>query len=138
VFRAATVFLLVAVLLACPYSCLVRAAVSLADPATEEPCEADDGCCGSPGSESGKDHTGTPASCPQVGTCLCHGAVIERHVAPPQPDCEIETLLPHDVVLAIGDAAAGERSCAAEPAACHFAAADSGRAVRALIASLLL
>ena len=95
VVRAATVCLLVVVLLACPYPCLMHAAVGLGNSATE-PCQADDDCCGSPGSETGKDHSGAPAPCSQGGTCLCHGAVMERHVAPPALDCEIVTFLPHD------------------------------------------
>ena len=63
---------------------------------------------------------------------------MDRHVAPPNPDYEIVTFLPLDAVLLVRVAFAVERGFITEQAACHFPSADSGRAVRALIASLLL
>jgi hypothetical protein len=63
---------------------------------------------------------------------------VDRHIAPPNPDCESVTFLPLDAVFLVRAAFAIERGFLTEQAACHFPAADSGRAVRALIASLLL
>jgi hypothetical protein len=63
---------------------------------------------------------------------------MERHVAPSNPDGEIVTSLPADAVLLVRETSAIERGFSTQQAACHFAAVDSGRAVRALIASLLL
>ena len=63
---------------------------------------------------------------------------MDRHIAPPNPDYEIVTFLPLDAVLLVRVAFAVERGFITEQAACHFPSADSGRAVRALIASLLL
>jgi len=76
--------------------------------------------------------------CPKGGTCLCHGAVMDRHVTPPNPDCEMVTCLPLDAVLLIQGVFAGQRGFGTDQTACHFRAAASGRAVRALIASFLL
>jgi hypothetical protein len=47
-------------------------------------------------------------------------------------------LVASDAALLIGEPLAGERVSLAELASCHFPAAESGRAVRALMASLLL
>ena len=137
VFRSAVDCLLIAVLMACPYPCLMGAAASMGGPATGS-CQAHDSCCPSSGSKTSKDRPSAPVSCPESGTCLCHGAVMDRHVAPPTPDCEIVTFLPMDAVPLVGAVSAIEQGFSTEQAACHFAAADSGRAVRALIASLLL
>jgi hypothetical protein len=137
VLRAAIVHLLVAVLLACPYPCLMRAAASLAACAADD-CAVDDDCCGSPGSETGDGHCGTPDCCPEGGTCLCHGAVISPHVAPPSLDLAIVTLLSLDGPTLVRETVAIDRGFGDEQAACHFAAVSSGRAVRALIASFLL
>jgi hypothetical protein len=137
VFRTATIYVLVAVLLACPYPCLIRAAAELEKPVTEC-CGADDDCCGFPCCGADKDHSGAPSSCPEGGTCLCHGAVMERPAAPPILDCAIAAFLPLDAAILIREAAGGERGPITVKAACHFASVNSGRAVRALIASLLL
>jgi hypothetical protein len=63
---------------------------------------------------------------------------MDRHVATPGLDYEIVTFLPPDAALRNREAFAVKRGFSTEQAACHFPAADSGRAVRALIASLLL
>jgi hypothetical protein len=63
---------------------------------------------------------------------------MDRHVAPPNPDSQIVTFVRLDTVLLVRGAVAVERGFFTQQAACHFAAAQSGRAVRALIASLLL
>ena len=63
---------------------------------------------------------------------------MDRHVTPPNPDYEIVTFLPLDAAFLAREAFAIERGFSTEQAACHFPAAYSGRAVRVLIASLLL
>jgi hypothetical protein len=63
---------------------------------------------------------------------------MDRHVAPPSFGCEVVTFLPLDAGLPVRGAFAVDRGLSSEQAACHFPNADSGRAVRALIASLLL
>ena len=59
-------------------------------------------------------------------------------MALPNFDCEIMALLPLDVMLLVPGAFSIERGFSTEQAACHFPGAESGRAVRALIESLLL
>ena len=135
--RRVTVYLLVVTVLACPYPCLARAAVG-AQASTIQECREADSCCPRPHSETGKDQSGKPISWPESGTCLCHGAVADRHVAPPDPDAGIAAFLPLDAPFVGWEPFAIERGVFTERAASHFPTANSGREVRALIASLLL
>jgi hypothetical protein len=137
VLRSVVAHFLILLLLACPYPCLTRAEACVQGPAKGK-CRPHDSCCSCPCSKTGEDRPGAPVSCPEGGTCLCHGAVMERHVAPPNPDCQFVTFLPLDAMHVVQGAVAIERDFFAEQAACHFPAVDSGRAVRALIGSLLL
>ena len=137
VFRSGAVYLLVAVLLACPYPCLLRATAYMEASAIGT-CRANDSCCPSPGSKTGKDHPSAPVSCPEGGTCLCHGAVMDRHVEMPNPDHAVVTSLPPDAMVLVGEPFHLDNGFSTERTACHFPAAESGREVRALIASLLL
>ncbi len=63
---------------------------------------------------------------------------MDRHVQLPNVDHAVVTVLPLDAVLLIHEPIAVERGFLAERAACHFPIADSGRELRALIASLLV
>lgn len=134
--QTATVYLLVAVLLACPFPCLAEAAASVGGCAVGD-CATTDACA-CPASESGNERSDEPCSDAGSGMCLCHGAVMDRPAALPSPDAGIVSLLPLDgMLLASGSFIAEDRLLTGQ-AACHFPSADSGREVRALIESLLL
>ena len=137
-FRIGTVHLLAAILLACPYVCLSSAA---AGSGGASPCGSRSGgckCCSHPAPQGKKGGPKQPNSRPGGGVCLCHGAVVERHVEMPNPDDAAATCLPSDAMLLLGTPIGRNDGFSTERAACHFPAAESGRAVRALIASLLL
>ncbi|OHB82633.1 MAG: hypothetical protein A2V98_22040 [Planctomycetes bacterium RBG_16_64_12] len=63
---------------------------------------------------------------------------MDRPAALPSPDVGIVSLLPLDGMLCAGESFFTEDRLLTGQAACHFASADSGREVRALIESLLL
>lgn len=137
--RAATVCLLVAVLLACPLPCLSRAAASVrgcgGHSQGQDAC-CQDACCPRP--ESGEDRPCERDSRSGSGMCLCHGAVMDRPTTPPSPDGGLVSVLPLDAMLCAGESFFVEDRILTGRAACHFPAAESGREVRALIESLLL
>ena len=133
--RVATAHLTVLVLLACPFVCLSGSAeASAPSPGSHSGCD----CCPRPAPGDADDCPGKPDPCQGSGTCLCHGAVLDRPVAAPHPGHEILGLVPRDAVLMVRDLVETPRGVSTERTACHFPAAESGRAVRALIASLLL
>ena len=135
--QAATVYLLVAVLLACPFPCLAQAAASVGGCAVGD-CATTDACA-CPASESGNERSDDPCSDPSSnGTCLCHGAVMDRPAELPSPAAGIVSLLPLATMLLAGESFSTEDRHFTGQAACHFPSADSGREVRALIESLLL
>jgi len=141
--RRATVFLLAGTVLLCPYPCLWRAAAgcqataSAGDGRAKDPC-----CCGpasEPASEKGKDRSGEPGSRLGSGMCLCRGAVLTLPATVPGLDHEPAAFVPaDDLPAAARPSVLGDGRFAVERAACHFPSADSGREVRALIASLVL
>ena len=63
---------------------------------------------------------------------------MDRHVEMPNPDHAVVTCLALDAMALAGESFSLDNGVSTERAACHFAAAESGREVRALIASLLL
>jgi len=137
--RVATVHFVVAVLLACPFACLAQAAASL--PPWTWTLASDSGCdcCSRSIPRDSHKCPGKPADSRQgSGTCLCHGAVMDRPAVPPDPGHEVVGFVPLDTVLVVRGPLAIERSFFTGRTPCHFPAADSGREVRALIASLLL
>lgn len=134
--QAATVYLLVAVLLACPFPCLAQAAASVGGCAVDVCCRTDD--CSCPASDRGSERSDDPCSDRDSGTCLCHGAVMDRPAELPNPDAGIVSLLPLDGMLLAGESFFVEDRQLADQVACHFPSADSGREVRALIESFLL
>lgn len=135
--RAAKVYTLVAVLLACPFPCLARGVVGVGGSALGD-CATTD-ACGCPASESGDERPGDPCSDSNSGgTCLCHGAVMDRPAELPSPDAWIVSLLPLAGMPPAGESSFTEDRRISGNAACHFPSADSGREVRALIESLLL
>lgn len=137
-FGTATVHLLAAVLLACPYLCLSNASVvsakSFMHPSPLRGCD----CCSHSAPQDSKDCPSQPDSRQGSGTCLCHGAVMDRHVEMPNPDHAVVTCLPLDAMVLVGEPFGLDDGFATERAACHFPTAQSGREVRALIESLLL
>lgn len=135
--RTATVYALVAVLLACPYPCLSQAS-ACAGGADSTHRGKRDACCSGCASETGNDRPDESRSGSAGGTCLCHGAVVERPASPANPDHLLMTLLPRDALLNVRPSFSFERGLPTEPAARHFPAAHSGREVRAFMESLLL
>jgi hypothetical protein len=137
-FGKATAQLLVVVLLGCPYFCLSSPMAVGGTPAAGErkcsPC----GCCCQPASQGGEERPSQPDSCTEIGTCLCHGAVMDRHVDVPNPEQTLVTFLQEEAGTQAWASPAVELGTPATRSACHFPAADSGREVRALIASLLI
>jgi hypothetical protein len=63
---------------------------------------------------------------------------MERHVVLPDPGGEGVGSVPLDAVVLVWQPLAVARSFFTEGLSCHFPTADSGREVRALIASFLL
>jgi hypothetical protein len=91
--RTATVLILVAVLLACPFLCLDRVAAGIGE-AEKGDCRAEDSCCPSGDSKPGDDCLDKQGSCPESGSCLCHGAIMDRHVTPPTLKLAAASFLP--------------------------------------------
>ena len=137
--RAATVYVLVGTLLFCPYLCLPRAAAK--EPGRHA-CDGliEDHCCPSPSPSSGPngDRPGDSGSKAQGGNCLCHGAVLQSPTTLPSLDIAFAALLPIGDLAVAKSSVCGGNFFAVEQTVCHFPAADSGREVRALIASFLL
>lgn len=130
ILRHAVIHLLIGTVLLCPSACYVEAAGGVSC-AQESSCDDHDCSCPQP--------PGEPASCPpnEGGNCLCHGAVMEHvtHV----PTLELQPLWfrgADDAPRIDGTSVYGAHDL--QPSACDFAVADSGRTVRALIASLLI
>ena len=137
----ATVHLLTAILLVCPYLCLSNAAAGTATCSTRGYPSGGCDCCSRAvprDSQGSKDCPEQPDSRQGSGTCLCHGAVVDRHVETPNPDHAIVTCLTPDVAALVVDPFGLDERFSNERSACHFPAAESGREVRALIVSLLL
>ena len=137
--RRATVFIIIGTLLFCPYTCLGRAAAATETDSLAHDCRGDD-CCGSlPGSGAGGDRPKPSHSGAQGGSCLCHGAVLQSPAIMPGVDAGPVAFVAVDDLLAMTRSSIFPYSLfAVEHTICHFPAADSGREVRALIASFLL
>jgi hypothetical protein len=63
---------------------------------------------------------------------------MDRHVETPHPDHAVVACLAPEAVVRLGEPLGLENGFSTERAACHFPAAESGKEVRVLIASLLL
>jgi hypothetical protein len=63
---------------------------------------------------------------------------MDRSIEMPGPDQAVVTYLPLDAAVLAREASGLDAGFSTERAACHFSAVESGREVRALIASLLL
>lgn len=133
----ATVHLLVAILLACPYVCHVKTADGMEKPIAHNARAGKCPCCCEPDSQDRRSCPDRPAS-RTGGACLCHGAVMDRHVVPPENHRGFVTYLPPQVDCVGASLHVGDHVITTVPHACHFPAADSGRAVRAFMKSLLL
>jgi hypothetical protein len=135
--KRATIYVVIGTLLFCPYTCLGRSAAVAKTVDSVRDCSDDDCCSPAPASDSGKDHPSNSGR--QGGTCLCHGAVLQSPAILPGVDAGPVTFVAIDALLALTRSSIfADRLFAAEHTICHFPAADSGREVRALIASLLL
>ncbi len=137
-FGRATVYLLVATLLACPYFCLANVTAVTGASLLRDQHTGSYDCCSRPDPLDSKHRPGQPESRQGSGMCLCHGAVMDRHVETPDLQEALVTFLPPDAGVLVRQLLTVERGFSTEQAACHFPAADSGREVRALIESLLL
>jgi hypothetical protein len=137
VVRAIGVHLLVVVLLACPFPCLGRAAAGSGAACAGGNCGGDDDCCPASGSNSGQ---GAPRTPERIGggTCLCHGAVMDRHTPSVTLDHQLIAVLPTDELSRQLGPLIADSGLFLSPSACDFASAVSGRTLRAHIASLLL
>jgi hypothetical protein len=138
ILRAIVVCLVACNLLVCPLLCLAQVAAGGATPRAGRACRACGCCCPKPQPDSGRERPANSRS-DQGGTCLCHGAVLMKPVVSlPSPQGELAVfVLPemaagHSWQVAVADTGGTGRT------ACHFASADSGRKVRALIESFLL
>lgn len=132
--RTATIYVLVAALLGCPFPCLAQAAAGLSASAKSSfGCD----CCSRSARSPAKQCPGKSDSHQGSGTCLCHGAVADRHVVPADPGHEVVTFVSLPTSMLIRVPSLAERGLLTQWAACHFPAVDSGRQLRALIASLL-
>jgi hypothetical protein len=96
-------------------------------------------CCSPPVHDGSKDLPGKPGprqrSC---GMCLCHGAVVNRHVEMPRLDQAVVAFVSLGAVALIQVPLDIESGFSTPRTACHFPAAVSGRELRALIESFLL
>lgn len=128
--RRATAYLLVATVLFCPFPCLVEAAGG-SGCAAHATCDVQLGCCPAPQN----DHEPVPCQPQEGGNCLCHGAVMEQNSAMPALALQPLPLFMGDIVLP-SEAITVCGTPRAEVSACDFAAASSGRMIRALIESL--
>jgi hypothetical protein len=124
-------------MLFCPYLCLPQAR---ANGTAALACECrEDHCCPSPTSVPGGNESDDSGSTAQGGDCLCHGAVLLSPPTPPSLDVALAVFLPiGDLRTVARSSVRGGNVGAVEHMVCHFAAATSGRAVRALIESFLL
>jgi hypothetical protein len=140
-FGTATVHLLAVILLTCPYLCLSNVAAGTGASSTRGHCSGGCDCCSHSApqdSQDSKDCPDQPDSRQGSGTCLCHGAVMDRHIEMPDLGHAVVTCLAPDAMVLVGEPFGLDNGFSTERAACHFPAAESGREVRALIASLLL
>jgi hypothetical protein len=135
----ATVYLVIGTLLLCPYTCLGRAATVAETDDCACACPDDDcDCCSpTPSSDSGKDQPSDSGK--QGGACLCHGAVLQAPTILPGIDTGPAAFAVVDDLPAVTKSTLFADSLSVSGhTICHFPVADSGREVRALIASLLL
>jgi len=63
---------------------------------------------------------------------------MDRHLEMPNPEHAFVTCVALDAIFMVGQLFGLDNGLSTERIACHFPAAESGREVRALIASLLL
>lgn len=133
-FGRTTIYVVVGILVLCPYTCLGRTAAVVE---TVDCAQSDDCCSPPPASDSGKDRPSDSSR--RGGSCLCHGAVLQSPAILPCVDAGPATFVAVDDLQAVTRSSLFCDSLfAVAHTVCHFPAADSGRAVRALIESLLL
>ncbi|OHB79694.1 MAG: hypothetical protein A2W31_13380 [Planctomycetes bacterium RBG_16_64_10] len=137
VIRVATVWILIATLILCPFACLAESVAAIAAPEVRHGCGVADRCCALPCCSTDERDPGDRERGGRGGDCLCRGAVITDHASASE-------LLPVPVFWGL-QAPPASTACAlstvdgpADKHGCHFANADSGREVRALIESFLL
>lgn len=126
----AIVWLVIGTVIACPFPCLAEAAQGFGSNGTvvRKSC----GCCGPVQPAEPAPRRSSPS-----GTCLCHGAVLERVAQVPALDLQPFTVNWFDGTLQIVRPTALFADDV-QLSACNFAIADSGRTIRALIESLLI
>jgi hypothetical protein len=130
--RAFTVYVLVGVLLGCPFPCLAEAAAGVG--CLNRDGHGGDRCVSCP---PGEEQPG-PDEPDQGGTCLCHGAVAERQTPPPAPDSQFVSVLSADSLLGRPALTLFKANASPDLSACDFGSVYSGRMVRALIESFLI
>ncbi|MCC6124351.1 MAG: hypothetical protein IT426_05290 [Pirellulales bacterium] len=135
--RVATVHLVAATMLICPYLCMSEAAAAGRGTSALRK-HSGCGCCSRSAPGDDTNGPGKSDSRQESGTCLCRGAVMDRHVVAADADCENVYFAAPDAIEFAGQPPIFGRSFFPLRDACHFPTADSGREVRALIASLLI
>jgi len=98
------------------------------------PCD----CCAPLAAQDGDGCPARPAPPVESGTCLCHGAVMDRDVEAPDPDHAPVTFRLVDPGTLCRDSASAAQNVATDQIRAHFTGAVSGRELRALLASLLI
>jgi hypothetical protein len=137
--RTSTVYMLVCVLLVCPYPCLARAEEKCCESAENDcDCQDRDACSSADSTETGGNTPANPDCCTQGGTCLCHGAILEHCAHPITSDAGLVAFVPAETALIPGQSYVADMGLLPERAACHFPSAESGRKVCALIESFLI
>jgi hypothetical protein len=137
VIRFATVHLVAVVLLVCPYLCLpgFSSAAGEASGCSESEEECD--CYRQPTQADRDNCPCQPTPRQGCGSCLCRGAIMDRHVDAPAPDYSVVSFLLADTGFPAGEFSDGTGFSTHRAGGSH-PTAETGREVRALIASLLL
>jgi hypothetical protein len=135
--RIATVWVLLATLVVCPFACLAESASAVAAVEVGHGCEVVDRCCAPCNTPAGDRDPGDRERSEQGGDCLCHGAVVADHASASER-LPVPVFWDRQTPPASTGRALSVVDAAAENHACHFPNADSGRALRALIESFLL
>jgi hypothetical protein len=136
-FRVVVVHSVVAILLVCPFICMAEAAtIGHAASLLRKPSCC--GCCSRSAPEDGKNAPGMPDSGQGSSTCLCHGAVMDRQIVATDASHDLVTIVVMDALSSSCQSPTTGRYVFTDKNSCHFPTADSGKGIRALIASLLL
>jgi hypothetical protein len=140
IYRIVTTWIVLATMLLCPFICLANASISLGSMSGKLFVKPVNCCCQC----SDCDKSNNKAPCQrnvdgQIGTCICHGAVLQSPITPPSLDLGIvEISSVDDLLFSAKSAILADNLFVVNQTACHFPVAHSGIELRALIESLLI